>query len=372
MYINFWYPVCTTEELAEDTPVRAEILGLRFVAFRDAGGQARVLSDTCVHRGGSLSRGMATEGRVACPYHGWQFDGSGRCVHIPVLEDKQKIPARAKVDSYPTEERYGIVFAFLGDLPEAERPPFCEIKEWGREGWRANRLVTFEIDAYFERSIENGIDPVHNEFVHVMQGNIRYLPEYASVESDEWGSSVTVRMEPPKPGTVKFEQLRDDPDTSNFGATTGHVGPNSLITRINLSASNSFVQYFYEQPISADRTRIFFVNMRNCMLDDASDQRIEDVNKGIAAEDIRIVEALYPKRTPEVSTKEVLIIGDECIGTYRKHLKGWEQRGWRIDVARMTAGIGDIAYAIPCPGRRTEKNWVLDPVPLIGRESQAV
>jgi phenylpropionate dioxygenase-like ring-hydroxylating dioxygenase large terminal subunit len=36
-------------------------------------------------------------------------------------------PTRAKVDSYPTVEKYGIVFAFLGDLPEAERPPMLEI-----------------------------------------------------------------------------------------------------------------------------------------------------------------------------------------------------------------------------------------------------
>ena len=29
-----------------------------------------------------------------------------------------KVPARAKIDAYPVQEKYGIVFAFLGDLPE--------------------------------------------------------------------------------------------------------------------------------------------------------------------------------------------------------------------------------------------------------------
>jgi phenylpropionate dioxygenase-like ring-hydroxylating dioxygenase large terminal subunit len=46
MYINFWYPICTTEELTAEAPVRAQLLGLRFVAFRDSDGHAHVLSDT--------------------------------------------------------------------------------------------------------------------------------------------------------------------------------------------------------------------------------------------------------------------------------------------------------------------------------------
>ena len=35
MYINFWYPVCLSEELKEE-PLKVTILGLDFVAFRDS------------------------------------------------------------------------------------------------------------------------------------------------------------------------------------------------------------------------------------------------------------------------------------------------------------------------------------------------
>ena len=122
MYINFWYPICTTTELTAASPVKARVLTLPFVAFRDADGKAHVLSDTCVHRGGALHKGKLVDGRLACPYHGWQFDGAGRCARIPSLGAEGYIPARAKVDSYPVIERYGIVFAFLGDLSETERP----------------------------------------------------------------------------------------------------------------------------------------------------------------------------------------------------------------------------------------------------------
>ena len=97
MYINFWYPICTTEELTADAPVRAVLFGLRFVAFRDGDGIAQVLSDTCIHRGGSLSKGKLVDGAIACPYHGWQFGGDGKCKLIPSLEEGSKPPARAKV-----------------------------------------------------------------------------------------------------------------------------------------------------------------------------------------------------------------------------------------------------------------------------------
>ena len=76
MYINFWYPVALSEEL-KDEPIRARILGQNFVAFRDSTGQAHTLSDTCPHRGGSLSAGIIRDDCIQCPYHGWRYDGAG-------------------------------------------------------------------------------------------------------------------------------------------------------------------------------------------------------------------------------------------------------------------------------------------------------
>jgi phenylpropionate dioxygenase-like ring-hydroxylating dioxygenase large terminal subunit len=365
MYINFWYPVCIADELAADAPMRVQILGLQFAAFRDSDGAARVLADTCVHRGGSLSKGNVTGGRLACPYHGWQYDGEGLCRHIPVLGEDGTIPARAKVDSYPVIERYGIVFAFLGDLPESRRPPLHEIAEWDQPDWRASGLVTFEVNAYFERSIENGLDPAHNEFVHNLQGNVKFIPESVEVTTTDWGTNVNVGAVPPDPGTTQLENLRTDDKPDAFGATTSHHGPNTLITEIRLSADNTFVQYFFEQPIDASHTRIFFINLRNCMLEEGKDDYLQKINLDIADEDITIIQELNPVRTPETSTREILVSGDECIGAYRQMLKTWEKRGWRIDLKAMRETAGDVAYAIPSPGRTGGKNWVLDTVPLI-------
>ena len=164
MYINFWYPIALSTEITNDEPHMVQIMSLNFVAFRDSKGAAHVVSNTCIHRGGALGKGKIKDDCVVCPYHGWEFSGDGKCANIPTLPRDQKPSARAKIDSYPTEERYGILFAFFGDLPEDERPPLFDITEYDAEGWRANDVVVFEVNAYYQRSIENGLDGAHNEW----------------------------------------------------------------------------------------------------------------------------------------------------------------------------------------------------------------
>ena len=375
MYINFWYPVALSDEVKNDAPLQVQILGLPFVAFRDLDGRAHVLSDTCVHRGGSLGKGWVRDGCVICPYHGWEFGGDGKCAHIPTLREGDKPPARAKVDSYPTRERYGILFAFLGDLPEAERPPLYDIEEFDQDGWRANEVVTFEVGAYYERSVENGLDAAHNEFVHPAQGSpsIRGTLQRESIEVEDesaWGSGFMLTFS----GYANEAGRQLGPGVKGTRAGSSHHGPNTLITRIRFAPDRAFSQYFFEAPVDENRTRVFFVNMRCFMLEPENDQKLIDVNMNIAQEDIRVIEALNPVRTPHSTIQEVLLPQDKPIVRYRQFLQAWEECGWRIDQKAFRAQRGDVAFAIPCPARRESKNWVLEPLPLLpaGDTSTAV
>lgn len=366
MYINFWYPICTAQELVDDRPLRARILGLQFVAFRDAAGTAHVLADTCVHRGGSLGRGKVEDGCIVCPYHGWRFSGDGHCRLIPSLAEPANTPARAKVDSYPVQEKYGIVFAFLGDLPEEQRPPIFEIAEYDQEGWRASELMILDVPCYYERSIENGLDFAHNEFVHPLQGSPRVYMDTMKIEEISWGIEISANMGEDDASTSRMENVPRDPNT--LGASSLHHGPNTLVTTINFSVNDSLTQYFFEAPQDENRTKIYFVNMRNCMLDPAMDDRVREINLNITAEDIEILDNLYPIRTPETTTKEILMPADEGILRFRQCLNDWQKLGWRVDLKSLRNSTGDVAYAIPCPDRRNTGNWVLAPVPLMTAE----
>jgi phenylpropionate dioxygenase-like ring-hydroxylating dioxygenase large terminal subunit len=366
MYINFWYPIARSNEIIAEKPLKVQLLSLPFVAFRDEQGAAHVLADTCVHRGGSLGTGLVKAGCVVCPYHGWTFNGDGKCVRIPSLGADAKLPARAKVDSYPVQEKYGIVFAFLGDLPESERPPLYDIEEYDTPQWKS-QLYVLPLRTYYERSMENGLDPIHNEFVHPMQGAPLMSPELqrnpVPVEDIPWGTKFYLPF---------GEKL--DHNTALASAKTGdrvgaagswHQGPNQLVTWIDLTVTNSFHQYIFEAPMDEGNTRLFFLNMRNWLMEDKHDQRIEDVTLQIVHEDIKVLENLNPVRTPDTNTREILLPGDYALVRYREWLKKWDANGWRIDMKALRAKQGDVAMAIPCPGRRESGNWVLDTVPLI-------
>ena len=362
MYINFWYPVCTSEELTRDEPLQVTLLEMPLVAFRDSENRPHVLSDTCVHRGGSLSRGKIEGDCVQCPYHGWQFGGDGHCRLIPSLPDS-KPPARAKVDSYPTEERYGIVFAFLGDLSADERPPLYEIPEYGQDGWRASNTVILNINCYFERSMENGLDPAHNQFVHPAQGFPPMLMDTFEVSENEWGGRFDMKFGDPNLDMTVL--AKDQGQSGQFRAASWFHGPNVLVTKIWITDTGNLVQYFYEAPIDRHHTRIYFINMRNIMLDPEKDEQIMQVNLRVTGEDIEVLEALNPVRTPPSLTREIMTPSDECVVRFREWTKRWESAGWRIDMKSLEASRGDVAYAIPSPDRRTEGNWVLQPVPLV-------
>ena len=384
MYINFWYPIIRSEDLATDKPEKVKVLGVNLVVFRDEEGNAAVLSDTCVHRGGSLggawSAGPAVprmvNGCVVCPYHGWEFDSDGVCQNIPSIGYGKKPPARAKVDAYPVQEKYGIVFAFLGDLPEEERPPLLEVEEYDDPNWRANSVLVLEIDYYYERSIENALDPAHNEFVHPTHGftamnrDTYHVREY-DVEDhlQGWGMWFMHRFDAPP---LKKENWGDTrTESGDLWAGSGTYGPNTVITHINPSPEMGFRQYFFEQPVDETRTRIFFLNMRNFMLDPKHDGPIHARNKEIAKQDIDIMEHVYPTQTPVSNTKEVLMPADKAIVAYREWLEKFDNAGWRIDIEEFNSRNGkDTAFAIPCPARRESKNWVVETVPLVSSRGE--
>lgn len=368
MFINFWYWAAKSDELGE-TPLQRRMLGQDFVLFRDSQGAAHCLSDVCVHRGGSLSHGKRKGDCVECPYHGWQFNGDGVCTRIPSMGPDAKIPARAKVDSYPTIERYGLVFAFLGDLPEAERPPIMDIPEFGREGWRETYQV-FEWDFDYKRSIENGIDSAHNEFVHTTHiaqnlADEHYIVPDIDLLDTEWGTGFYSRM-PAQPLTeerMRKESGRDKEAEITVG--TGHHGPSCLWTYIRPSETMKIHQYLLETPVDTGRTRLVLINMRNFMPTEEMDEPVNERNRFVALQDRDVLLGVRPKITPRTNTREVFVPADKPIARYREFVKEWEGRGWRIDTDEVECNEGKVAYAIPSPARRESKGWVLDAVPLL-------
>lgn len=374
MFINFWYVACESSDL-QDTPRHARMLGHDFVLFRDSTGATHCLANICAHRGASLAHGKVKGDCVECPYHGWRYDGEGRCQRIPSLTRDAKIPARARVDSYPVEERYGLVFTFLGDLPESERPPILEVAEWGDPTWRRT-CSTLDWKLNFRRSMENAMDGAHNEFVHTTHLPERDddwhwpVPERELTET-EWGVVSSAARVTGKP--LPNAEMREASTMATPGDVEvqgGVVGVSSFRTYIDLKPEAKFHQYFYETPIDEENTRVFALMMRNFMLEPEHDALMSERNEFVAGEDQAVVETIRPLQSPDGTSSEVLVPSDGAIPVYRRKLSEWRQRGWEIDSAEIRRAGANVAYAIPSPARRESKGWLLNSVPLISPTSK--
>lgn len=380
MFINFWYPVVLSKDLGKE-PKRVRILSHDFVAFRDQNGKPAVLSDTCVHRGGALGGGKCKEdGTVQCPYHGWRFDRDGKCTRIPSLGIKAKIPPRARVDSYPVQERHGVIFAFLGDLPEEQRPEIMQVEEENDPAWRST-AVTFEVNYHYERSVENALDPAHNEYVHPTHGfsgekEEEYrMDQLTPLRVGPWGSGFLATFDAPPLRNPIMRFARKEGGKMQAGS--GTYGPNHVWTYIHFSDTKFMHQYMYEAPIDEFHTRVFLVNYRNVILfrkglgarlNDWLDRKVNERNMVIASQDIVVVDKLAPRLTPPSTARELLMPHDKCIGEYRDKLDEFTARGWRIDMTKLKESQirGNVVYAIPSPARRESKAWVLETTPLVG------
>jgi phenylpropionate dioxygenase-like ring-hydroxylating dioxygenase large terminal subunit len=377
MYINFWYVMDESKNVTQEKPVHVRRLGQDFVLFRDQQGVVHCLHDVCTHRGASLSHGRTKGDCVECPYHGWQFNGEGNVVKIPSLgpDGQDKIPGRTKIDSYPVQEQYGLIYAFLGDLPEEERPPLMVPHtnptgiDYSGEEWR---YVTqsWSVNTNYERAVENGVDPAHNEFVHARHGFMGARSEYKipdyEVKSHPWGNGFMMMFYAPKSTDDVLQRKGGKQEEGDLEAGAGYNGPNQVWTYIHITSENWMHQYLYETPIDEHHTQAFNVNMVNFLPPDvAEDEEIMAMNAVIAEDDVIVLEQIRPITTPDNMLQEVMMPADRMIVAYRKDLKTWDAKGWRIDTDAVKATAGKKVYAIPSPRRRLEKGWVFDPIPLI-------
>ena len=116
---RYWHPVGLSGD-ATATPRTVRALGEDLILFRDGQGRPGLVYPRCAHRGASLYYGRTEERGIRCCYHGWLFDVEGRCLEQPCEEAGGPRRDRVRQPWYPVEERYGLVFAYLG--PPEKKP----------------------------------------------------------------------------------------------------------------------------------------------------------------------------------------------------------------------------------------------------------
>ena len=371
MIINQWYVAADVEQVT-DTPHKVKLLGFDFVLFRDASGAISCLSDVCVHRGASLGEGKMVGGCVECPYHGWRFDGTGSVVKIPSLPADTKIPTRARVDKYPVAEKYGWVWVFLGDLPEAERPPLPEFPEFeDHANWRTVR-GEFRWNADYARVVENGLDFSHAPFVHPSFGDRdRAEIHDFEIEQDEYSARGKVTYIPPLPkGVWKYVRKERTPVQAQPGY---HVSGATMRLDVWLTQTWRMVIFDVNTPVDENTTLTRWIMARSFMRQKIWDGDSVKRTIKIFEQDAVIIEKICPERVPTDLREELAVKSDALMNAFRFKRRELIERGWHLDIEKLRAEInGRRAVVIPSPGRREDggKNYVLKVAPLVPAKAQ--
>jgi phthalate 4,5-dioxygenase len=168
---QYWQPVALVEEFdptrdarMAHRPLKAvRLLGQDFILFKDEQGRWGLLDRDCPHRNADLAFARHEGDGVRCPFHGWKFDTTGRCLDTPGEPEGSRLCERVRQGAYPVLERSGVLFAWLGAPDQA--PPFpafdCFVAPathtFAYKGlWQCNWLQAYEV----------GLDPAHTSFLH--------------------------------------------------------------------------------------------------------------------------------------------------------------------------------------------------------------
>jgi phthalate 4,5-dioxygenase oxygenase subunit len=160
---QYWLPAMRSDELpAPDCPpLRVKLLGEELIGFRTTSGAVGLIQNACPHRGASLFFGRNEEEGLRCVYHGWKFDVSGACTDMPSEPAESNFKNKVRARAYPTRERGGIVWAYMG--PRDEPPPLPDLEANMVEG---STVSTVMRDCNYMQALEGDIDTVHFMFLH--------------------------------------------------------------------------------------------------------------------------------------------------------------------------------------------------------------
>lgn len=155
--VDVWCVILPAADVAIGQIRKVTVLGLDYAVFRDAEGKLHGIEDRCPHRGVELSLGRVEDSHIRCVYHGWRIDGASARV-IGQNADHSGEPACLR--RIALQERFGLVWGFVGDPDRADSHPLPELTGYNTDD-SVDILIRKPIAAHWSYSFDNGIDLFH-------------------------------------------------------------------------------------------------------------------------------------------------------------------------------------------------------------------
>ena len=315
---SFWHPVAYSHEL-DAAPRRVELCGEALVAVR-LDGEVRVFQDLCAHRGSALSLGtvVADGAEIRCAYHGWQYDGEGRCTHVPQRPDLAQ-HLRARIKRYQAVERYGMVWVCLVDEPHF---PLPEFPMWDDESFDKVFLPITDWRCSAPRRTENYMDLGHFAIVH--DGLLGDVNHPAVPKHTVWreGRALRMRLDETyvEPRTDKNAAARGGEEAIEAEKSWHLFMPLTVLLDSNMGGAR-FCLFFHPTPVGPKVTRNFTIGARNYGSKSTIHRDIVEFNELVYGQDQPIVESQRPEELPEDLSEELHLKGVDTLSmNYRKWL----------------------------------------------------
>jgi phenylpropionate dioxygenase-like ring-hydroxylating dioxygenase large terminal subunit len=183
---RYWHPIALAEQ-ATTRPRKIRILGEDLILFRDRKGRPGLLYPRCMHRGTTLFYGKVEDEGIRCCYHGWLFAADGTCLDQPCEPEHGLHRDIARQPWYPVEERYGLVFAYLGPAEKKPILPRYDILEelepgqsiLARQMGAQTGDGTMPVAPYsWVHLNDNVIDPYHVYVLHSTFSNVQFSHQF--------------------------------------------------------------------------------------------------------------------------------------------------------------------------------------------------
>ncbi len=318
---SLWHPVALGHVVGSQ-PRAVTLLGEDLVLWRDGNGHAHAWMDQCPHRGARLSLGRVHGGQLECPYHGWRFDGGGRCTHVPSVPDFQPGP-RHGARTFDTREAYGMLWVRLA-APEGEPQPIHQLPVFAAEAEPRLRKTTsgpYLVAASAPRIIENFLDMAHFGYVHEGWLGSRERPEIPPYEVQATPHGVRAT------GCLAWQ-----PRSSLHAASGAQVEYTYEVTAPYMAvltkvpeAGSTAIEGMNESiamfvcPVTEESSVAW---TRMAMNDfDSPDARLIDFQNTIFGQDQPVLESQRPKRLPLAPAAEAHCAADRMSAAYRRYLR---------------------------------------------------
>jgi len=245
---RYWFPVAAVAEMADRWTKRVRIMDEGLVLFKTRSGTFGLIAEACPHRRASLAYGIPTQDGIRCPYHGWQFDGSGHCTDQPNEPAGSAFKDKVTTPGYPVEELGGLLWTYLGPQPAPLIPRYDALA-----APRAIRTVgKARIDCNWLQIMENSVDPVHTEWLH--GALYEFIHERDNIKVAVAQHHLKIAFDEFEHGIVKRRLVEGQTeDASDWRVGHPIVFPNILAVSVGYGTSWTSYELQFRVPID-DRT----------------------------------------------------------------------------------------------------------------------